>query len=228
MFARFCFASFFTYRAFAEENPASVIAALGLRESIVAVRDMKDWETPHKIVVLADSAERGAWLQQVARGVTVVGAFSPAEVMAQIADGDGLVGSCDPDLIKGRRQAAVDIEPAAGVEDCLAVPKVRDGGVILTNMQRVNGPNISEHTMVLILTLTRQINTYLANQSEGKWDRRPPEELMDLDGHTMLVVGLGGIGIAVAERAHAFGMHVMLHTTAATRGRARRLCGPRR
>ena len=55
----FLFASFFTYRAFAEENAASVIAALGLRESIVAVRDMKDWGTPGKIVVLADSAERG-------------------------------------------------------------------------------------------------------------------------------------------------------------------------
>ena len=205
----FLFASFFAYRPFAEENAASVIAALGLRESIVAVRDMKDWGTPGKIVVLADSAERVAWLQQVARGVTVVGAFSPAEVMAQIADADGLVGSCDPDLIKAGAKLRWIQSQAAGVEDCLAVPKVRDGGIILTNMQRVNGPNISEHTMALILTLTRQINTYLANQSEGKWDRRPPEELMDLDGHTMLVVGLGGIGIAVAERAHAFGMHVI-------------------
>src|SRR2546430_16994104 len=50
----FLFASFFAYRAFAEENAASVLAALGLRESIVAARDMKDWETPRKIVVLAD------------------------------------------------------------------------------------------------------------------------------------------------------------------------------
>jgi hypothetical protein len=52
----FLFASFFAYCVFAEENAASVIAALGLRESIVAARDMKDWETPRKIVVLADRA----------------------------------------------------------------------------------------------------------------------------------------------------------------------------
>ena len=32
---------------------------------------------------------------------------------------------------------------------------------------------------------------------------------MDLDGHTMLVVGLGGIGTMIAERANAFGMHVI-------------------
>ena len=81
-----------------------------------------------------------AWLQQVARGVTVVGAFSPAEVVAQIADADGLVGSCDPDLIKAGAKLRWIQSQAAGVEDCLAVPKVRDGGIILTNMQRVNGP----------------------------------------------------------------------------------------
>jgi phosphoglycerate dehydrogenase-like enzyme len=57
--------------------------------------------------------------------------------------------------------------------------------------------------------LTRQINAYLANQSEGKWERRPRQKLMDLDGHTMLVVGLGGIGTMIAERANAFGMHVI-------------------
>ena len=62
--------------------------------------------------------------------------------------------------------------------------------------------------MALILTLTRQINLYLANQSEGIWARGPQEKLMDLEGHTMLVVGLGGVGTAIAERAHAFGMHI--------------------
>jgi len=76
-------------------------------------------------------------------------------------------------------------------------------------MQRVNGPNIAEHAMALILTLTRQINAYLANQSDGTWARGPQQKLMDLEGHTMLVVGLGGIGTAIAERAHAFGMHVI-------------------
>ncbi len=193
----------------AEEDPASIIAALGLRESVVAARDMKDWEKPHKIVVLSDSAARVAWFQEVAKDVTVVGARSHAEAVTQIVDADGLVGSCNPDVINAGAKLRWIQSQAAGVEDCLAIPKVRDGGIILTNMQRVNGPNISEHAMALILTLTRQINAYLANQSEGKWERQSRQELMDLDGHTMLVVGLGGIGTVIAERAHAFGMHVI-------------------
>ncbi len=205
----FLLVSLFAHLSFAEESASSVIAALGLRESVVAARDMKDWVKPRKIVVLSDSVERVTWLQEVAGDVTVVGASSPAEAMAQIADADGLIGSCNPDVINAGAMLRWIQTQAAGVEDCLAIPRVRDGGIILTNMQRVNGPNISEHAMALILTLTRQINAYLASQSEGKWDRRARKSLMDLDDHTMLVVGLGGIGTMIAERAHAFGMHVI-------------------
>jgi phosphoglycerate dehydrogenase-like enzyme len=205
----FLLVSLFAHLSFAEENAAGIIAALGLRESAIAARDMKDWEKPHKIVVLSDSTARAAWLQEVAKDVTVAGARNRAEAMAQIADADGLIGSCNPDVINAGAKLRWIQTQAAGVEDCLTIPKVRNGDIILTNMQRVNGPNISEHAMALILTLTRQINAYLANQSEERWDRRPPQKLMDLDGGTMLVVGLGGIGTMIAERAHAFGMHVI-------------------
>lgn len=204
----FLFVGLFGRPSFAEENTANVIAAFGLRESAFGARDMKGWEKPHKIVI-SDSSARAAWLQEIVKDVTVVGARSRAEEMAQIADADGLIGSCDPDVVNAGAKLRWIQTLAAGVEDCLVISKVHNGDIILTNMQRVNGPNISEHTMALILTLTRQINAYLANQSEGKWDRRAPEKLMDLEGHTMLVVGLGGIGSTIAERAHAFGMHII-------------------
>jgi len=205
----FLLASLFAHPSSAEENAADVIAALGLHESAVAARDMKAWEKPHKIVVLSDSTARVSWLQEVAKDVTVVDARGRSEAMAQIADADALIGGCNADLVNAGAKLRWIQTQAAGVEDCLAIPRVRDGSIILTNMQRVNGPNISEHAMALILALTRQIDAYLANQSEAKWQRLQRQKLMDLDGHTMLVVGLGGIGTMIAERAHAFGMHVI-------------------
>ncbi len=198
-----------TRPSFAQDDAANVVAALGLHESAVAARDMKGWEKPRKIVVLSDDSTRLAELREVAKDVDVVGASGPSQAMAQITDADGLVGGCNPALVNAGAKLRWIQTLAAGVEDCLAIAKVHNGGIILTNMQRVNGPNISEHAMALILTLTRQINSYLAYQSEGKWDRRPRQKLMDLDGHTMLVVGLGGIGTMIAERAHAFGMRVI-------------------
>jgi hypothetical protein len=140
-------ASFSGARSFAEENPAGAIAALGLRESAVSDRNMKRWEKPRKIVVMTDSPARVAWLQEAAKGVTVVGAPTRREAIAQIADADGLIGECNADLINGGAALRWIQTFSAGVEDCIAIPKVENGGVILTNIQRVNGPNIAEHAM---------------------------------------------------------------------------------
>jgi phosphoglycerate dehydrogenase-like enzyme len=45
----------------------------------------------------------------------------------------------------------------------------------------------------------------------GRWTRDlpPPAQLLTLEGKTVLVVGLGGIGTEVARRAHALGMRVV-------------------
>ena len=50
----------------------------------------------------------------------------------------------------------------------------------------------------------------MAAQPRGEWRRStPPGRMAVVDGKTMLVVGLGGIGSEVAKRAHALGMKVI-------------------
>jgi phosphoglycerate dehydrogenase-like enzyme len=48
----------------------------------------------------------------------------------------------------------------------------------------------------------------MRQQEQAVWARGAPQESTDLDGKTVLVVGLGGIGTEVARRAHALGMRV--------------------
>lgn len=193
----------------AEETLAEVVAALGLREGPAPVRDVKGWEKPKKIVVIAEGPERIAWFQVVVKGVTLVPARNPREALAQVADADALVGFCQAEVVNAGAKLKWIHSQQAGVEDCLTVPKVRAGAMLLTNAQRLNGPNVAEHTMALLLTLTRQINVALANQREGKWDGRSMRGVMDLDGKTMLIAGLGGVGTDLAKRANAFGMRVI-------------------
>ncbi|MSO72282.1 MAG: D-2-hydroxyacid dehydrogenase [Rhodospirillaceae bacterium] len=193
----------------AEESVAEVVAALGLREGPAPVREMKGWEKPKKIVVLAEGAERIAWFQEAVKGVTLVPARNPKEALAQVGDADALVGFCQAEVVNAGVKLKWIHSQQAGVEDCLAVPKVRAGGMLLTNAQRLNGPNVAEHSMALLLTLTRQINVAISNQRDGIWDARPMRRVMDLDGKTMLVVGLGGVGTDLAKRANAFGMRVI-------------------
>jgi phosphoglycerate dehydrogenase-like enzyme len=78
-------------------------------------------------------------------------------------------------------------------------------------MQRVFGPPIGEHVIALMLALTRGLDGYIAAQREGRWDDEavPGSRLWEVNGKTMLVVGLGGIGTSTAQMAHSLGMRVI-------------------
>lgn len=186
-----------------------LLAEIGLEESSVPLREMKNWEPPRKIVVLAENAARTASFQAAAPGVTIVGVRGPREASAHMKDADALVGMCSPQLLAAAPQLKWVQSQLAGVDDCIDVPRVRSGEILFTNMQRVNGPNVAEHAMALILALTRQINAAVINQQNETWSRKGFAPLQDLDGGTLLVVGLGGIGTEIARRAHAFNMRVI-------------------
>ena len=87
---------------------------------------------------------------------------------------------------------------------------MRERDILVTNMQRIGGPIIAEHVMGMVLAFTRGIDLYVPAQPRAEWRRMtPPGRMAVIDGKTMLVVGLGGIGSEVAKRAHALGMKVI-------------------
>ena len=63
----------------------------------------------------------------------------------------------------------------------------------------------------MILILARGYHIYRDNQIEKNWQRRaiPLSANREIQGQTLLVTGLGGIGEGVARRAHALGMRVI-------------------
>jgi len=61
-----------------------------------------------------------------------------------------------------------------------------------------------------MLALSRHFDYFLKEQQQARWaSESATPQLADLDGKTVLVVGLGGIGTEVARRAHALGMRVV-------------------
>jgi len=97
---------------------------------------------------------------------------------------------------------------SAGVEAYLAAPELRDSEIVLTNAKIIQGPEIADHAFALLLALTRDIGFFREQMSKG-FERRWRLPLVELDGRTALVIGLGGIGTQVAQRAAAFGMRVL-------------------
>jgi len=100
---------------------------------------------------------------------------------------------------------------SAGVRRYVTMTEMRNRDITLTNFKIYQGPEIADHAMGMLLFLSRNLGAYHGATIEGEWDRSPEESLplVELRGKTMLVIGLGGIGTQVAQRAWAHGMRVV-------------------
>lgn len=96
---------------------------------------------------------------------------------------------------------------AAGVESIMW-PELVNSEIVLTNMQRMFAPPISETVFALLLALTRGIDRYTMQTRQRKW--QPVGGLVEISGKTIGIVGLGGNGTDTAYRAcYGFGMTVL-------------------
>src|SRR5215217_5906020 len=96
----------------------------------------------------------------------------------------------------------------AGVER-YELAQIAARGVMLTNSSGVSAPNMAEHVLGMMIALTRRFPRLLRAQIQREWrDEATHREVAELQGQTVLIVGIGEVGRAVAQRAAAFGMRV--------------------
>jgi phosphoglycerate dehydrogenase-like enzyme len=193
----------------AELDDVKVIADMHLQEASQSLRDMRGWHPPKKIVVVTDGPARLAWLQAgISLGNTkLVSVANERELKEQIVDADAFVGSCAAEFIEAGKKLAWVQAGEVGVEDCVAIPSIRSGKILLTNMRGVSAATVAEHTLGLILAISRRLPLYLDSQRDDPGGRMDSQ--VSLQGKTLLIVGLGSNGREIAERAHAFRMHVI-------------------
>ncbi|MEY4939367.1 MAG: hypothetical protein RIQ93_1102 [Verrucomicrobiota bacterium] len=154
-----------------------------------------------------------AELAKLAPNVKIVNGLTPAAALARAGEAQGIDSRfATADFIKGAPKLAWIQAMMAGVDRLVAIePLAKNDAIVLTNFRGVHGPAIADHAMAMLLSLTRDLRFYAGHQTQKKWaksesaTRRP----VALDGLTMLVVGLGGIGSEVAQRANGFGMRVI-------------------
>jgi phosphoglycerate dehydrogenase-like enzyme len=70
---------------------------------------------------------------------------------------------------------------------------------------------MAEHVIAMMLAFARGLHVYIPERISARWTEElpPPDRMLTVQGKTLLVVGLGGIGTEVARRAHALGMKVV-------------------
>ncbi len=199
-----------TVSSAAEHSASGVIQHYGLEQGEAAAKDRAGWRKPKRILLGGFAAQMGPVLQTAAPDVEFIVAGSP-EAKAKMASIDAIIGVCNAEVLAGGKSIQWIQLVTAGVEGCVSIPAVRERNILVTNMQRIGGPIISEHVIAMALAFSRGLDFYIPAQVRGEWARGglPNGRAASvIDGKTMLVVGLGGIGSEVAKRAHALGMKV--------------------
>lgn len=192
------------------ESVQEIVEHLGLVEAPAPVRERAGWAPPAKILLNPMAPELVEDLRAVAPKATWLIAATPEEAAKLAKDADVSLGWCTPEVLAAGRKLRWVQAYWAGVEDCVAIPQLRERDVLLTNMQRVAAPVMAEHVLAMMLAFSRGLDFFIPERLAGRWTRNPPPptRMVSLEGKTLLVVGLGGIGTEVARRAHALGMKV--------------------
>ena len=192
------------------EATRALVARLGLEESATPVRERAGWRRPRRVLVWNLEPRLLPAIEAAAPGVEIVTAGDIAGAVTAVRDVDAVLGLCSAELLAAGRDIRWIQAYSAGVERCVSVPAVRERDVLLTNMQRVAGPVMAEHVVAMMLAFARGLHFYIPERMAARWTAERPASvrMLTLEGKTLLVVGLGGIGTEVARRAHALGMRV--------------------
>ncbi len=93
----------------------------------------------------------------------------------------------------------------AGVDGVLPAPDLAPH-VVLANQRGMSAEPMAEFGLSLVLALLKQLPGFVAAQQQRAWRRALPRRVA---GSTLAILGLGAIGVALAERAAGLGMRVV-------------------
>jgi D-3-phosphoglycerate dehydrogenase len=166
-----------------------------------------------KVLITDKLAKEGIDLLSSMDGVeAVVKTGVKEDELAQIiGEYDGLIVRSDtkvtskvltsPGRLKGIARAGVGV-------DNIDVPAATRKGILVMNTPGGNTLSAAEHTMALILAMSRNVVPACNSLKSGAWDRK---KYMgnQLNNKVLGLIGLGRIGMAVAKMARGFNMQIL-------------------
>jgi D-3-phosphoglycerate dehydrogenase len=126
---------------------------------------------------------------------------------------DGLIvrgTPVDEALLKNAKQLRVVCRHGVGYDLC-DVPALSRRGIAMMITTEANAASVAEHTLMLMLSIARQIVPVAQGVRRGEWRVKGQSATFELGGRSILVIGFGRIGTRVARLCTAFGMRVMVH-----------------
>jgi phosphoglycerate dehydrogenase-like enzyme len=153
-------------------------------------------------------------LRSIAPNVRIVRVANRAEALENARGAYGVEARfLSPEFLSKATKLVWAHATSAGVDRFVGMTELKERpAIVVTNSRGVHGPAIADHAMGMLLALTRRLPEYHDAQQKQQWgigDASDSPRAVTLQGRTMLVVGIGGIGTEIARRAHGFGMRVI-------------------
>lgn len=165
-------------------------------------------------VLTSDTGPYGGWADAIRARVPDLDlrvATTPEALRTLIGEAECLAGwgrRLEPDVLGRAGRLRWIHTLSAGVEDLLTTEGLPPD-VWITNSRGAHAIPIAEHVLALILAQARGLPAFFAAQADRRWEQYGLRGRMDeLEGRLLGLVGLGGIGEAIARKARGVGMRV--------------------
>ena len=164
-------------------------------------------------ILLADSLPASAVARLEAAGddVVVDPALTADDLGDALAGVEVLVVRSTPVNARALDQAAelaLIVRAGAGT-NTIDAARAAELGIFVCNVPGRNALAVAELAMGLLIAVDRRIAAATADLRAGRWDKKEYSNADGLFGRTLGIIGLGDIGLALAERASAFGIDVI-------------------
>ncbi|HET9660463.1 MAG TPA: phosphoglycerate dehydrogenase [Thermomicrobiales bacterium] len=188
-----------------------------LRDEIERIDDGKNGSAafaarPRIVISDAIDADARIALAEVAEIIDVDGTNTPA-LLAVLGDADALIVRSETqvtaEVIAAGPNLRVIARAGVGVDN-VDLDAATRAGVLVLNAPGANRYSAGEHTIALLLAITRQIPRATDTTHAGLWERKKIKPI-DLRGRTVGIVGLGRVGGVVAKRLAAFEMKILAY-----------------
>ena len=165
-----------------------------------------------RVLVVESIAPEGLEaLRAAGHDVEVRTGLSPEALREAVAGADALIVrsqvQVDAALIAAGSRLQVVGRAGVGVDN-VDLDAATRAGITVVNAPTGNTIAAAEHTIALLMALARKVPAGDASIRRGEWTRGPLQGVQ-LRGRTLGIIGLGKIGVAVAERAKGLGMTLL-------------------
>ena len=161
-------------------------------------------------VVLALRQAQDDWLTKLRAAfpdVTFASAVTGEEQQREIADADVYVGLPTTEGFRAAKRLRWVHSMGMGIDRFLQVPELVTSDVALTNSPGPHTHPMADHALAVILALAHHLGELRDDQRAKRWEvGKYSDRVVEVNGSVLGLIGLGGLGRAVVQRALGFGM----------------------